>query len=201
MRTLRFRAATAAISVIALTALTAACGSGSDPDSGSKETAQEAAPAENEKESGDNDKDKKDKDNAAVPKQLNFTAKTVDGKEFKGESLVGKNAVLWFWAPWCTVCAGEASTIKKTAEAHSGDVTFVGVPGKSGPADMKKFVSDHKLGGFEHAIDADGSLWSSFEVAAQPAIAFIDKTGKADVVPGTMSEADLNQRIAKLTGQ
>jgi hypothetical protein len=38
-----------------------------------------------------------------LPKQRSFTAKTVDGKEFSGESLTGKPAVLWFWAdelPW-----------------------------------------------------------------------------------------------------
>jgi thiol-disulfide isomerase/thioredoxin len=34
---------------------------------------------------------------------LRFDAKTVDGKDFSGQSLAGKPAVLWFWAPWCPV--------------------------------------------------------------------------------------------------
>jgi hypothetical protein len=33
-----------------------------------------------------------------VPDQLKFTAGTMDGGEFSGESLAGKPAVLWFWA-------------------------------------------------------------------------------------------------------
>src|SRR5262245_60825172 len=32
-----------------------------------------------------------------VPDQLRFTAKTLDGTEFSGESLLGTPAVLWFW--------------------------------------------------------------------------------------------------------
>jgi hypothetical protein len=31
--------------------------------------------------------------------QLQFAAKTVDGRDFSGQSLAGKPAVLWFWAP------------------------------------------------------------------------------------------------------
>lgn len=34
----------------------------------------------------------------AVPEQLRFSAKTVDGADFSGESVAGKPAVLWFWA-------------------------------------------------------------------------------------------------------
>lgn len=33
-----------------------------------------------------------------VPAQLQFSAKTLDGHDFHGESLLGKPAVLWFWA-------------------------------------------------------------------------------------------------------
>ena len=32
----------------------------------------------------------------SVPAQLQFNAKTVDGKDFSGHSLLGKPAVLWF---------------------------------------------------------------------------------------------------------
>ncbi|PAZ13053.1 hypothetical protein CLM62_26490 [Streptomyces sp. SA15] len=45
---------------------------------------------------------------AKVPAQSKFTTTTVDGKAFAGTSPAGKDAVLWFWAPWCAVCRGEA---------------------------------------------------------------------------------------------
>jgi hypothetical protein len=32
-----------------------------------------------------------------MPAQLQSTAKTLDGRQFSGESLLGKPAVLWFW--------------------------------------------------------------------------------------------------------
>ena len=45
---------------------------------------------------------------AAVPEELSFTAETIEGASFDGSSLAGKDAVLWFWAPWCTECRREA---------------------------------------------------------------------------------------------
>src|SRR5262245_51367834 len=56
-----------------------------------------------------------------VPEQLDFTAQTIDGKQFSGASLAGKPAVLWFWAPWCPKCQAEAPTIADAARA-AGDV-------------------------------------------------------------------------------
>lgn len=201
MRTLRLRTSTAAVSVVALAALTA-CGTDGSGSDGSDSSDGSAATEQSQEEGQQAEQDDTEqKDEASVPKELDFTTKTVEGKEFKGESLAGKNAVMWFWAPWCTTCASEAPHIKKAAEEHGDDVTFVGIPGKGEVSEMNKFVADHKLGGFEHAVDSDGSLWSKFGVAAQPATAFIDKTGKVDVVPGVISEADLNKRIGELADQ
>ena len=45
---------------------------------------------------------------SAVPAALAFRATTVDGTAFAGAELAGKKTVLWFWAPWCTVCARAA---------------------------------------------------------------------------------------------
>lgn len=205
MRTLRLRtrAITAGVSVVALAALTA-CGSddSGSSDSGDSSAATEQTQKDSEESEGSEDTGETEKkDEASVPKELDFTTKTVAGEEFEGASLAGKNAVMWFWAPWCTTCAAEAPHVKKVAEEHGDDVTFVGIPGKGEVSEMKKFVADHELDGFDHAVDSDGSLWSTFGVAAQPATAFIDKTGKVDVVPGTISEADLNKRIGELTDQ
>lgn len=37
-----------------------------------------------------------------------FTVATLDGATFDGRSLAGKPALLWFWAPWCPTCLGQA---------------------------------------------------------------------------------------------
>jgi thiol-disulfide isomerase/thioredoxin len=129
--------------------------------------------------------------------QLRFTAKTVDDQDFSGESLAGKPAVLWFWAPWCPSCQAEAPTVAKLAKSSSG-VTFVGVAAQDKLPAMKEFVTKYDMGGFTHLADLDASVWARFGVTAQPAFAFIDKDGKVEVVIGSPTEEALVTRIAHL---
>jgi thiol-disulfide isomerase/thioredoxin len=134
-----------------------------------------------------------------APEQLHFTAKTVDGKDFSGESLAGKPAVLWFWAPWCPSCNREAPTIAKLAKETAG-VSWVGVAAQDQLPAMEDFVAKHEMSGFPHIADLDASVWRRFGVSAQPAFAFIGADGKADVIIGSPTEDDIRARVAKLTG-
>ncbi|RZQ64893.1 protein disulfide oxidoreductase [Amycolatopsis suaedae] len=136
---------------------------------------------------------------ATIAEQLRFTAKTVDGKDFTGQSLAGKPAVLWFWAPWCPVCQREAPTVANAAQAATG-VTFVGVAAQDEVPAMQAFVSKYKLDSFVHLADVDAAVWKRFGVTAQPAFAFIGADGSVDVVKGTLSEQDLAARAGTLAG-
>lgn len=135
---------------------------------------------------------------APVPEQLKFTAKTVDGQNFTGESLAGKAVVLWFWAPWCPKCRAEAGRVATTAQANSGKVTFVGVAAQDQVPAMKKFVTDYQVGGFQHLADLDAAIWTRFGVTQQPAYAFISPDGKVDVVKQQLSESALTERVGAL---
>jgi thiol-disulfide isomerase/thioredoxin len=134
---------------------------------------------------------------ASVPEQLQFTAKTVDGKDFSGQSLVGKPAVLWFWAPWCPICRGEAPTVARVAHSNPA-VAFVGVAARDQLPAMRQFVDQYQMGSFPQLADLDGSVWQRFGVTAQPAYAFVTASGAVDVVEGTLSEQQLIQRINQL---
>jgi len=169
----RVRAA-ASFAVIGL--VLGGCGSGSGP------AATQSAPAP-----------------AVVPAALRFTASTVAGGTVRGADLLAKPTVAWFWTPWCTICRAEAPDIA-AAQAQFGDrVNFVGIAGRGPVADMARFVADTKVGAFPHAVDADGRLWSGFKVVSQPSLAFIHPDGRIETVTGSMSPADLRERIAKLT--
>lgn len=132
---------------------------------------------------------------------LDFQVKTVDDGEFSGSELDGKPAVLWFWAPWCTICRAEGPGVARVAQDHEDTVTFVGVAGHGEVPDMKQFVQDTDTGSFTHVVDEDGSLWSSFGVTSQPAFAFIDADGGMEVVLGSLPEDDLATRVAALAGR
>jgi thiol-disulfide isomerase/thioredoxin len=135
-----------------------------------------------------------------VPAQLQFTAKTLDGQDFSGQSLLGKPAVLWFWAPWCPVCQREAPMVGQVAAAHPA-VTFVGVAGLDQLPAMREFVDKFPVKGFTHLADTDQTVWAKFGVTHQPAYAFIRADGSIDVIKGSLSEPDLTERVISLSNQ
>jgi len=63
---------------------------------------------------------------------------------------------------------------------------------------MREFVSDYGVGAFPHIVDTDGSLWQRFGVTQQPAYAFIDNSGRIDVVRGELGAAGLTARVNAL---
>ena len=141
-----------------------------------------------------------DRDASSVASSaLDFSAETVDGASFDASALKGKDAVLWFWAPWCTQCAREAPQVAK-AQAANADVEFVGVAGLGQVDAMRAFVDDYDVGAFKHLNDTDGSLWKRFEVARQPAYAFIDDDGTIEVVRGELGADGIATRVAALAG-
>jgi len=135
-----------------------------------------------------------------VPQKLQFTAKTVDGKPFEGSTLAGKDAVLWFWAPWCGECRREAPHVAAVQGATKDKAVFIGVAGLGPTADMRAFVKDYKVGAFGHVADLDGTVWKRFGVVQQPAYAFVDDSGKVEVVRGELGEKGLADKVAELTG-
>ncbi|MBT2390729.1 redoxin domain-containing protein [Streptomyces sp. ISL-1] len=137
---------------------------------------------------------------AEVPKKLRFTVKTVDGKPFEGSTLAGKDAVLWFWAPWCGECRREAPHVAAVQDATKDKAVFVGVAGLGQTPDMRAFVKDYKVTAFEHVADLDGTVWKRFGVTQQPAYAFVDDSGKVEVIRGELGEKALADKVAELTG-
>ena len=130
---------------------------------------------------------------------LDFTAAQLGGGELDGASLAGTDTVLWFWAPWCTVCRAQAPDVNTAVAGIGDDVRLVGVAGRGEGPEMVGFVADTDTGGIEHLIDDDGSIWRSFGITSQPAFAFIDDSGEVvDVHVGSLGEEALLERMQEL---
>ncbi|TXI57999.1 redoxin family protein [Mycolicibacter arupensis] len=132
--------------------------------------------------------------------RLNFNATTLDGQPFSGESLAGKPAVLWFWAPWCPACQGEAPAVAKVAAANPL-VTFVGVGARDELAAMQAFATKYGIDAFTELADTDATIWAKFGVTRQPAYAFLSPGGDVEVVKGSLPEDELSTRVAALAQQ
>jgi thiol-disulfide isomerase/thioredoxin len=133
---------------------------------------------------------------ADVPELLRFEAKTLDGGVFHGADLLGGPAMLWFWAPWCPTCQAEAPTIARVARTDG--VRFVGVAARSEVPAMRGFVDRFGLDGFTHLADADAEVWRRFEVAYQPAYAFVDSRGEVEVETELLEPEELLARVRAL---
>ncbi|OLT24311.1 hypothetical protein BJF83_07400 [Nocardiopsis sp. CNR-923] len=177
--------------VLALLLGLTACASG---DSGN-DAGDGAAEAPAAREDADNGGDTAGDSGGATPDVLAFETQTVDGAAFSGADLAGEPTVLWFWAPWCTICRGEAAGVAEAAARHSGDVAFIGVAGLGEVEAMRGFVSDTGTGELTHLVDEDGSIWSGFGVASQPAFAFVSSDGAFETVQGTLSDGDLDAQV------
>ncbi|MDP9407271.1 MAG: redoxin domain-containing protein [Actinomycetota bacterium] len=128
-----------------------------------------------------------------------FTAATLDGAEFDSAARFAQGpTVLWFWAPWCTICRTEAPEVLAVAEEFAGDVTVVGVAGRGEVDEMVDFVADTGTGRLEHVVDRDGAIWSEFGVVAQPAFAFVGRDGQVEVFNGALPPDDLRAAARSL---
>ena len=209
----RIIATTAAVAAAAL--VLAACGSGDDTETAAQasptpveqETAEATptptpTPEPTETSSGDaaaQEKSEKPAEKVAVPAALDFEAPTVDGGTFAGASLVGQDSVLYFWAPWCTVCRAEAPALPGVADEFDGEATFYGVAGLSPDvAAMQGFVADTGTGDLTHIADTDGSIYTGFGVSSQTTFAFVNDDGTIEIVRGPLSEDDLRARTQAL---
>jgi thiol-disulfide isomerase/thioredoxin len=129
---------------------------------------------------------------------ISFTAATLGGDTIDSGSLEGTDTVLWFWAPWCTICRGEGPGVAATAEKFGDEVKVIGVAGRGEVGDMKSFVSDTETGSLTHVVDDSGSIWANYGVSSQPAFAFVNDDGTIRVFTGAMGEAGLEAEIQQL---
>ncbi len=137
-------------------------------------------------------------ESAPIADALRFTATTVDGQEFSGESLAGKPAVLWFWAADCPDCKLESAGVANVAKENADTVSFVGVGALTNVPDMRKFVQDNGISSFTNIADTESVIWQQFGVTAQPAYAFVSASGNVETVKGTLSEEELASRVDQL---
>ncbi len=179
----------------------AACGGGGD-ESGSvvapaADTATVEAPAE--PASPPAEQTQQVAELAAALSAAFATSTTLDGgTAFDGATLAGRDSVVWFWAPWCTICRGEAPEVADVAARYGSQVDLIGVPGRGELDEMNDFVDDTGTGSLTHVPDLSGDIWSAFGVYGQPAYAFIDDDGSVEVFIGGMGGDALAERIDEL---
>jgi thiol-disulfide isomerase/thioredoxin len=135
----------------------------------------------------------------AVPETLTFTGTTLDGKPFDAASLAGRPTVLWFWAPWCATCFGQAASVSDMQDEFGTKVNLLGVAGLGDAKEMKEFVADGQVGDVTHLNDQAGAVWKKFKISEQSTYVFLDRDGKV-LSKGWMDSVDFEGKVAELAG-
>jgi thiol-disulfide isomerase/thioredoxin len=126
-----------------------------------------------------------------------FTATTLNGETFDGQTLQGRPAVLWFWAPWCPTCRAQSDTVSALAEQYDGKVAVIGVGGLDSAGAIKDLAGE--IPNVTHLVDADGTVWRHFGVTAQSSYRVIGADGNI-VVEGYVDNDELITLVEQIAG-
>ena len=154
----------------------------------------EPAPAASEKPAGSTESNPP----ASVPEALDFEASTVAGAGFSGATVAGKPVVLWFWAPWCAVCRGQAPEVTRLAEEYADEVSFIGVGSLDSGDAIAEFAEEFPA--VTHLSDPDGELWQRFDIAEQSSFVVLDAEGGEALRTGYADDDELADTVADVAG-
>ncbi len=83
-------------------------------------------------------------------------------------------------------------------EQYGDQVNFIGMAGRDDLEPIGLFIAERGVGGFQHTVDEDGSVWESYGIQSQPAFVFINDDGTTETIQGAMGEAGLTERLESL---
>ena len=126
-----------------------------------------------------------------------FTGTTLEGEPFEGAALEGRQAVLWFWAPWCPTCRAQSANISRLAKEYDGEVAVVGVGGLDSEDAIREMAEDVPY--LTHLVDDGGDVWKHFRVTAQSTYTVIGADGEIKA-EGYLDDDELNTLVEQLVG-
>lgn len=126
-----------------------------------------------------------------------FTGTTLEGETFDGQSLAGRPAVVWFWAPWCPTCRAQSATVSQLAEKYDGKVAVVGVGGLDSQEAIEAVAG--QIPHVTHLVDTEGEVWRHFRVTAQSTYEVIDADGEI-IAEGYLDDDELVELVEQLAG-
>jgi thiol-disulfide isomerase/thioredoxin len=136
---------------------------------------------------------------------IRLTGKTLEGKPFDTADYRGKVVVVNTWGSWCGPCNAEAPLLQRTwaGYADSGDVQFLGVDTKEGPAAGQAFQRRMSLTYPSLAWDGGGVLLQlKGKASATPTTLVIDQDGKlAGRISGEVQGSTLRDLVDGVRGE
>ncbi len=125
-----------------------------------------------------------------------FSLRSLEGNIYALDTSGKKKTVLYFFAPWCTVCNLSSHNIVSLREGSDpGDIDIYAVAlSYSHESEVKAFAKEHKL--TVPVLLGSEEVHRSYKIEAFPTIYIIDKTGNiSSRVVGYTTELGLRLRL------
>ncbi|MEK6191107.1 MAG: redoxin family protein [Chloroflexota bacterium] len=144
------------------------------------------------------------RDPAEIPSPLigkpmpSFVLTTLDGQSLSADDLVGRPAVLNFWASWCIpACVDEHPVLMDLGARDPDQVQLVGILYDDTPQDALEFLVRYGDGGWPQLDDPSGSVALAFGVLGPPETFFVDADGIVRAKHyGPLTEATMARNLA-----
>ncbi len=108
-----------------------------------------------------------------------FTLQSLDGSPYRLSDFRGKKVVLYFFAPWCSICHLSAPNLKALKASRSPDELQILLVGLSynNVAELRTFAQDLGLTDIPVLVGND-ALMQEYRIKAFPTYFVIDENGK-----------------------
>ena len=112
------------------------------------------------------------------------------------EELRGYPVVLNFWASWCIPCREEAPVLDASADAHRGEVVFLGIDVQDLRGDALAFLDEFDVR-YVSVRDRAGETYRAYGLTGVPETYYLDAAGRIVAhSPGPVSPQSLELGIA-----
>ena len=122
---------------------------------------------------------------------------TLDGQQLSSAGLAGDVLVVNVWASWCAPCRSEAPSLERLSKEFADQgVSFIGLNTRDSDTSARSFVERFGIT-YPNVVDRDGVLQLGFRESlpprAIPSTLVIDRSGRvAARVLGAVSESSLS---------
>ncbi|MBW2524784.1 MAG: redoxin domain-containing protein [Deltaproteobacteria bacterium] len=124
-----------------------------------------------------------------------FSLPALGGESVQLADARGRKVVLYFFAPWCTVCEFSSHNVRALRDARTDEelaIYAVGL-GWEEPSELAQFAAEHELN--VPVLQGDATVQRAYRVDTFPSIYIIDEDGRIeDRVVGYTTELGLRLR-------